>query len=376
MTSRTVLITGATGTVGSALVPELLGDPTTRLCLLLRADNPTHLLKRLGELLDYWNFPPDGPEAARIEAFKGDVHQPQLGLDDATWQWLTSQVTHIVHAAGNVRLNQSIEAARQDALGAAEQVAAFCHAARREGRLAKLQYISTVGVAGRMRGLIPERPITEPRPFHNTYEQAKAEAFILDQVAAGLPATIHRPSMVVGDSRTGRVIHFQVFYYLSEFFAGRRTCRFVPAGGESTLDIIPSDYVARAIALSLDSPHLVGSVLHLCSGPQHAPRIDHLADRLRFLLEPAPGRRVRIQRINHRLMRRSIPWLSAIAPARPRRMLRALPYLLDYLDDVQHFDNTRTRAILEPQGLCVPPVETYLDRIIAYYLARTGRIAA
>ena len=56
----------------------------------------------------------------------------------------------------------------------------------------------------------------EVRTFHNTYEQAKAEAeeylypFMADE---RLPITIHRPSMVVGDSMTGKAISFQVFYH-------------------------------------------------------------------------------------------------------------------------------------------------------------------
>ena len=58
---------------------------------------------------------------------------------------------------------------------------------------------------------------------------------------AGLPATIHRPSMVVGDSQTGKVIHFQVFYHLCEFLSGRRTLGIVPDTGDAALDGEVSD---------------------------------------------------------------------------------------------------------------------------------------
>jgi thioester reductase-like protein len=82
--------------------------------------------------------------------------------------------------------------------------------------LKKFEYISTVGVGGKMNGPLPEKRLTIPREFHNTYESSKAAAEDLVWAAAegGLPVTVHRPSMVVGDSRTGRVRGFQIFYHL------------------------------------------------------------------------------------------------------------------------------------------------------------------
>ena len=48
-------------------------------------------------------------------------------------------------------------------------------------------------------------------------EAAKAEAErAVWSEGAGLPITVHRPSMVVGEAQNGRVIHFQVFYHLCE----------------------------------------------------------------------------------------------------------------------------------------------------------------
>ncbi len=76
----------------------------------------------------------------------------------------------------------------------------------------------------------PSAPLEETPQFHNTYEHAKfeAEQWLLQKMEAGFPATIFRPSMVVGDTQTGKIIRFQVFYFLAAFLTGQRTAGILP----------------------------------------------------------------------------------------------------------------------------------------------------
>jgi len=206
-----------------------------------------------------------------------------LGLRPEQYRLLAKEVTHVVHSAGNVRFNQTLEKARMGALDSARFVVQFANACRANGQFRKLEYVSTIGVCGNMRGLVPEKPFAEPRKFRNTYEAAKAEAenFIFQEIRNGFPITIHRPSMVVGDSKTGKIIHFQIFYYLSEFFSGKKTWGFIPETGNFTLDIIPADYVAKAIHLSSNSQDACGQIFHLVSGPPYALLLSELSEHLR-----------------------------------------------------------------------------------------------
>ena len=130
-------------------------------------------------------------------------------------------------------------------MDSARGIVSFSDACAQHGAFEKLEFISTVGVAGNMSGTVPERAFGEARTFRNSYEEAKAEAetLLLQQIERGLPATIHRPSMVVGDSRDGTIIQFQVFYYLCEFLSGRRTVGVVPETHDIRLDVVPVDYV-------------------------------------------------------------------------------------------------------------------------------------
>jgi nucleoside-diphosphate-sugar epimerase len=353
-----VLITGATGVIGSELVPLFLDD-AFQVRLIVRARSPDHVRQRMDELFRYWQRRPDDPRwAGRLEALIGDVSRPKLGLDIPTFDRLARQLTHIVHAAGNVKLNQTIEEARRGAVDPARHVAELARACQRSGQFVKLDAVSTVGVAGRMPGLVPERPLTEPRQFHNNYERAKAEAenYLLGELAAGLPVTIHRPSMVVGRSDNGRVIRKQIFYYLCEFLTGKPTWGFLPNFGDAKLDIIPVDYVARAIHLCARRPDSVGRIVHLCSGPEKSIRLVDLSERLRRLARQNGQKLPRLRFLPVAWFRRALGLLTALTWGRPRRRLAALPYFLSYLEEPQDFAASAT----EPS----PPPHAHLDVLL------------
>jgi len=76
-----ILLTGATGVVGSALVPICLEGQGTEVKLLLRADSPSHLQERLGALYGFWRWAGSDPRIERIEAVRGDVRLARWGLD-------------------------------------------------------------------------------------------------------------------------------------------------------------------------------------------------------------------------------------------------------------------------------------------------------
>lgn len=207
-------ITGATGAIGGALVPVLLREPQARLTLLLRAASADEVNTRLQSLCRFWQPSiVDTSWRERLRALRGDVTLPDFGPAAADYRQLAGECTHIIHSAGNVRMNLPIEQARRSSVDSTRHIVALAHAC---ARLEKVEFVSTVGVGGRTSGTVPEEWLSSARSFHNTYEQAKAEAedIVRVEVEGGLPLTVHRPSMVVGDSSSGRIIHFQVFYHL------------------------------------------------------------------------------------------------------------------------------------------------------------------
>jgi len=239
--------------------------------------------------------------------------------------------------------------------------------------LQKFEYVSTVGVAGKRPGALPEIWMDEPREFHNTYEQAKAEAEEIIRSAIvdeGLPVTVHRPSMVIGDSRDGRIIHFQIFYFICEFLSGRKTLGLFPDFGEVQLDVIPVDWVAEAIVAASRDPATAGRIFHLCSGPDRAPRLEALKATVRGAFK-SHGMRVpwgiRLPRGGFAALARLA---AQLAPAAQRKALSTLPIYLDYLADRQGFDNTEYLNWLGSRAQHLPPAQDYLPGVLDYYLGK------
>ena len=106
----------------------------------------------------------------------------------------------------------------------------------------------TAYVAGERSDLVREDELVVGQGYRNTYEQTKAEAETLVRSRLGsLPGVILRPSIIVGDSRTGVTSSFKMMYWPLKIYA-RRLWRTVPGYPDAVLDIVPVDFVADSVA--------------------------------------------------------------------------------------------------------------------------------
>jgi thioester reductase-like protein len=363
-----LFLTGGTGVIGSALVPLWLDSADTAIALLMRSKGRAGVRERLTELGRFWGLAPDDVRWSRIEIVEGDAALPRFGLNESRFQQLGRSITHIVHCAGAVKMTLPIAEARAHAVVPAAATLELADLSRASGRLQKVDIVSTVGVGGRTPGMIPERPLSDVSLFHNSYEQAKSEA---EQLVfnrwSEIPVTVHRPSMVVGDSRTGRIISFQVFYHLCEFLSGKRTAGLMPVLEQATLDLVPVDYVARAIHWSSSNAAATGKVLHLSSGPQHAIRLPDLVGKVRSRARLAGQSLPKIRYVPLGAFRVLVPMLSLFAGRTVKRALSNLELFLAYLEEKQSFANTETRALLRASGITLPTPSQYLDVVLDYY---------
>lgn len=370
---NTYFITGATGVVGSALVPLLLAQGHS-VRLLVRGVDDDAVARRLDGLFGFWKFDEAKARQARqqVQVLRGDASLPRFGLQAHVYDDLVRSTERIVHCAGAVRMNLPIADARLSAVGSAAQVVALAHGCLQHGRLQKLDVVSTVGVGGRL-DRVPEHWIATPRQFHNTYEQAKAEAeeLLRAESAGGLPLTVHRPSMVVGHSRTGAIIGFQVFYHLCEFLAGRRTLGLFPPLGDGSLDIVPVDHVAAVLAWSSGQMDLAGQVLNICAGPAGALQLTELRTRARQAMR-SHGVWVPPQMdLSERRFSQLLHWAAPLLGQRGRRAVSTLPVFLDYLATRQQFENSRSSALLaQGPGIVLPDWQSYLPQVLHAYLTR------
>ncbi|MET0081743.1 MAG: SDR family oxidoreductase [Sedimenticola sp.] len=367
-------ITGVTGTIGSALIPLLLETKESRIFALMRAESEERLAQRLEKLIGYWGL--DGEQAddarRRVIPVMGDMSEPRFGISEKEYDRIAGYCTHIIHCAGVVRMNLPLEEARQHAVGSAENIVELALQCKVAGNLKKVEFVSTVGVGGRMTGIIPERWITEHRQFHNTYEASKAEAedYLREQIELHqLPVTVHRPSMVVGDSETGKVMHFQIFYHLCEFLSGRRTGGIFPTMGSTRLDTVPSDYVARAICWSANTEMAIGKIFHLCSGPSGAIALQELRGTVREIFREGGVRLPPVVSLPVPLFSLLIKSIKPFLNQSLKRAVGTLPVFLDYLNSSQLFENKETLSFMETyQGPELPLSRDYLHCVLMHYL--------
>ena len=101
-----VLVTGATGLLGSAVLKELLGRGQRVLCIV-RASTPWQARCRLAHGLSVWGAAADSNyESGQLAAIRGDISQPRLGLSESTVRRLGGRVKSVVHAAGSTALTK------------------------------------------------------------------------------------------------------------------------------------------------------------------------------------------------------------------------------------------------------------------------------
>jgi long-chain acyl-CoA synthetase len=272
-TLKTVLLTGANGFIATQIARLLIADKDYTINALVRADGDEAARFRLER--EWWDYPElIEVLGSKIKAVAGDVSLLRFGLNEPMYLELVEKTTHIIHTAADWRFIPLEELRRTNVQGTSN-VVAFAKEAKRH-RLERLSHVSTVYVAGAAKGTIPEDQLTDQYGFFTDYERSKYEGEkIVQEAKAELPVTVFRPSMVVGDSKTGAIKTFNTFYFpLRLYLTGKM--RFMPVSHSLKINIVPVDYVAKVIAQLTFEPKAEGLTIHVLAPNESLPRIGEL----------------------------------------------------------------------------------------------------
>ena len=350
-----LLLTGATGLVGSELLQHLLAA---------RPDRPANLLTRRRSRLDVWANQP------QVAVLEGDITAPGLGLEASQEAELQRTLTEIIHCAAETRFGLPLDEARATNVEGTENVLQFALGCP---RLEKFAHVSTVYVAGRSSGRIPEARLRPGNGFSNTYQQSKYEAE--ERVArcmSRIPAAIFRLSSIIGDSRTGRVRQFNYVHQILKLFP-RNVLPVAPGDPEAPLDLIPTDWAVSALAYLFESGFAPGRVYQLCAGPERSLPLREILGLTREVFENHPKAKrwlpIRVPELV------PLPEYQAFVEESRRNgdrllneLLRVLDLFLPHLGIFQAFENTYTMAALAPSGLELPAIRETYTKVLDYCL--------
>jgi amino acid adenylation domain-containing protein/thioester reductase-like protein len=254
---RRVLLTGASGFLGAFLLRELLHQPETHVWCHVRGAGMDKIVQTLSGY-GLW----DPTFAPRIHPVTGDLERPALGISAADYAELTGCIDTIIHNGAAVKHILPYERLRAaNVEGTREILHLAC-----EGPGRPLHFISTLSVlpstplGTRERFYEDDDPSSYPPPSSG-YTRSKwvAEQLVAEVGRRGLPVTIYRPGSISGDSCTGA---FNASDVLVRLLRGYIHSGAAPEG-TAPLDMLPVDYVAKAIVHLVRQPDSIGRSFHL-----------------------------------------------------------------------------------------------------------------
>jgi thioester reductase-like protein len=349
----TIFFTGFPGFLGRELLPRVLerGDATRAVCLIQEkfrslAQAAVAELERTTPSL-----------RGRIELVAGDLTSPDLGLGHER-DAIAKDVGEIYHLAAVYDLAVPREVGMAINVGGTRHLLDF---ARRCGRLERHQYVSTCYVSGKYPGIFREDDLVVGQSFNNFYEETKylAEVLVCEARDAGMPTTVYRPAIVVGDSKTGATQKYDGPYFVIRYLLRQpKSFAVAPMAGDperTRLNLVPRDYVVDAIADLSGRDVSLGKTYQLASSKPAT-----IAELVRLVAEATERRLVEV-RLPPDLAR----W--ALNHVKPVREFLDMPgELVSYFVHPTFYTTHVADADLEGTGIVATPIEVLIPRMVEF----------
>src|SRR5215468_1934639 len=261
-----IFLTGSTGYLGGYLVARLFTGHADRLNLLVRAKTEQEARERLWQSLQlHFEFPEFFEYLnSRVRIFRGDLTSERFGLPDDEYHALVQSTDSILHCAASLNRKSERQCLNVNLRGSLEVIQLARRAQNRHG-LRRYSHVSTVAVAGKRHDEVvtEDAAIDWSRSDYDPYARTKKFCeHMAAQLLPDVPRTIFRPAIVLGDSwrpETSQFDMVQAFDVLARMPV-------LPLRPHDRIDIVPANYVGKAIVTIHQKESPAHGIYHLSSG--------------------------------------------------------------------------------------------------------------
>lgn len=276
-----ILLTGATGLLGRYLMRDLLLE-NQPLAVIVRPSRVASAEVRIDGVLRHWEQQWNRA-LPRPVVLSGDITQPNLGLDREQMAWVGRHVSSMIHSAASLTFYERDDEPWLSNVQGVRNVLDVCESAG----IRTLHHVSSAYTCGLRHGVVHESELDVGQQYGNDYEISKVQAEQLVRSANFLDTlTVHRPSIIVGDSRNGFSSTFHGFYtplrlicaLLTQFTFDRvfstDYLEMMGLEGHERKNFVPVDWVSRAMVSILNQRPNVSETYALVSQrPVNAGRL-------------------------------------------------------------------------------------------------------
>ncbi|HET6978310.1 MAG TPA: SDR family oxidoreductase [Pyrinomonadaceae bacterium] len=295
-----------------------------------------------------------GRSIADFQIVEGDIAEPQLALSGPELELIRQQTTRVFHLAAVYDLAVPEDVAMRVNVGGTRNVVEL---ARSLPHLKQFHHVSTCYVAGKREGAILETELRHEAGYRNFYEESKYLAEVeVDSAKGELPVTIHRPSVVCGDSQTGETGKYDGVYYLIHYLLKWPSMlSLINIGNHKvSLNLVPVNFVVDAMAALAFDERAIGKTLQLADpAPLSTNQL------FNSIAGSIDGHRSKITA--------PAKWVRFFLMLPPSPRITGLPHhAVPYFFVRQLYDTTQAQELLATHGIRCPPFESYVDRIIDF----------
>ncbi|KAA8784543.1 amino acid adenylation domain-containing protein/thioester reductase-like protein [Paenibacillus sp. 4624] len=358
-----VLLTGATGYLGSHVLQQLIVKSSARIYALVRrpSDGTTAMARLSKVMLGYFGKQLADQLEGRVVIVEGNLEEKNLGLAAEQQTLLESRIDRIIHCAADVRhFGEAAQFAKTNVEGT---VALLDLIRNKKG--ASFHHISTMGIpedlalSGQWESTLQYDRFPEELHVDNVYSDSKLEAekVLMNAAAEGVPVSIYRAGNLTCDSRTGRFqtnIDSNAIYRMIKamLLLGK-----APAA-DWLMDFTPINYASEAIVHLALRQDTAGRVFHICN-PEPI-RYDALVEAVKhagYNVETMP-----FEDYNH--------WLFDTTIAKEPEALQLAIAQLEgdgAKDSAYAYASPVTTAYVEPAGIfCAKTDERFIHTMLDY----------